>query len=271
MFGFAFLLMFAGIFNANALNFTFSSSSDGSSKITYTKEEDEVLSYQAVKITSEQYAQIEEQMNNYLDSIEDNIATAFSDGENKELLEKANTAQEKYQAAQEAYDNEQSEDNQQALEAAKTEYEAYADQLMQAILQVIFENAANLSKNISAIAPYNVDGTWTEYTENEGEVTLDMTNANAGDIYLLYLKSDEINYSDDNVMLFGIFTKDGSQTIEPELPETITPNQDQTTNNEQTENPKTGVTVPLTLGISTIVIAGLAIILIRKKQLFKQL
>lgn len=271
MFGFAFLLMFAGLFNVNALSFSFSSSSDGSSKITYTKEDSEKLSYQAVKVTSEQYAQIEEQMNNYLDSIQDNITNAFTEGEYKDLAEQANSAQEAYQAAEKAYEQEQNEDNKKALDQAKATYEEYSKQLMQAMMKVIFKNAETLSKNISAIAPYNVDGTWTDYTENEGEVTVDMTNAKPGDVYLLYLKADDFNeYSADNVMLFGIFTKDGSQTIEPELPETTTPSTEQT-DNKQTTNPKTGVTVPIVLGISTIAIASLAIIAIRKKQLFKQL
>ena len=92
----------------------------------------------------------------------------------------------------------------------------------------------------------------------------------AEDIYVLYLKgvNNNTGVPTEVIELGGIFTKEGTSvnSVVPEMPDE-TPEKTPTNNNiskEEIKNPKTGVSMPITLGLGVIALASIGIIVCNK-------
>ena len=270
MFGLAFLVMMFGVFNVSALDLNYSFSSETGNKITYNIADGESLSYQIVKITKEEYNKVEATLE------EENENLAIDDMLSSENVAKLQEYQEKIEEAEaklEAATEEEKDAAQAELDELNKEYIAFV------FGQCFADIMKYLSDSYAKLVPYvDDDASWTEYTEKSGEISVDMSSASENDVYFLYLKGTDMSTGTpiEFTRLGGIFTKDGETTtpVVPEVP-TENPSTSDTTETpstkEEIENPKTGVNMPIALGVGALVLAGLGIFVVYKKQVFKQL
>lgn len=274
MFGFAFLLMFVGIFSSKALDISYSLSSGDESKITYSIGDGESLSYQIVRLTKEEYEKVEGAVSEAAENAEpEDMLSKETLAKLEELQTKLAEAETTLEQAKTAYKSDASEENKSALDEAQSAY----DEANNMVTNFIFTDAMAdifkfISNTVAQYVPYD-EQNWTPYTDKTGEITIDNASMEDGYVYVLWLKGVDNTTGTpvEFTTLGGMFEKNDGQIVKPEIPELSTDvnTPSQTTNN--VKNPKTGVVMPIALGASVIVIAGLSLVIIRKKQLFKQL
>ncbi len=265
MFGFTLMAMFVGIIGASALELGDTISADG--KLTYTKEADETFSYQIIRVSADNWATVSSDVATMLVSVEANTAQLEQDMASYENAVKI------YEKALAAYEADDSTANKTELEIAEADMNAaysYVELSMQEL-----RNSFNKTMNyVKQVAPV---GNMTEVNDSAltGEIAIDMTGAEADDIYIVWLKSDEYKVlADDGILLGEIYTPSGQlmptlpgDTTVPTLPDTM----NNKTPNENIENPKTGVSMPIAASAGIVALAIAGTVVVSKKRLFKQL
>ena len=267
MFGFTLMAMLVGIVNISALELGGSISTDG--KLSYSKASDEQFAYQVVRITKAEWDTISADVQTGLEKIEANTEQLQKD------FEGYNNAVKVFEKAKEEYEADaDNEEKKLAYDVALADMNAYVDYVTIS-LNELKSSMTSMMNVIQKVAPYTVDS-MTEVSGNEttGEITVDMTGANEDDVFVVWIKSDEYSeFSDDNVLIGEIYTKDG--VITPEIPSdvevpTVNPTAPESPK-EEIKNPKTGVSMPVALGAGVIALAGAGMFIVSKKKLFKQL
>ena len=267
MFGFTLMAMLVGIVNISALELGGSISTDG--KLSYSKTLDEQFAYQVIRITKAEWDTISADVQTGLEKIEANTEQLQKD------FEGYNNAVKVFEKAKEEYEADaDNEEKKLAYDVALADMNAYVDYVTIS-LNELKSSMTSMMNVIQKVAPYTVDS-MTEVSGNEttGEITVDMTGANEDDVFVVWIKSDEYSeFSDDNVLIGEIYTKDG--VITPEIPSDVeVPTVNPTTPEspkEEIKNPKTGVSMPVALGAGVIALAGAGMFIVSKKKLFKQL
>ena len=237
MFGFAFLLMFVCVMGTSALELGEDVSKDG--KLTYNKEASETFSYQVVKVEVSK-----------LDAIEAN-AEALA-----KKIETDTAAFEK------AYEEFEADDTNSDLEDA-----------FNAALEALKKDMDDWNALVATAGKYGTS--WNEVSSNNTSGTIEVGVPSETEAYILWVKSDDYTaLTTDGIMAGGIFTKDSSIDVPTDVTDpTITPDtkKDEVQNTNNVKNPKTGVNLPIALGIATIALAGLGVYVIRKTSAFKQI
>lgn len=266
MFGFTLMAMLVGIVSTSALELGGSISADG--KLSYTKSADEIFAYQVIRITQEEWNTVSNDVQTSLKLLEDST---------KQLEKDYNSyvnAVNIYNDSVKAYEDNPTDENKTIMDMAEADMNAFESYMMQT-LEILKTNMTSTMNFIQKVAPYTVDSmTKVEGSETTGEITIDMTDASEDDVFIVWLQSDEYSeFSKDNVLIGDVYTKDGA--LAPVIPDDIevptvntTP---ETSKKENVKNPKTGVDMPIALGLSVIVLASVGMFLVHKKQSFKQL
>ena len=266
MFGFTLMAMLVGIMSTSAMELGSSISVDG--KLSYTKGADEQFAYQVIRITKAEWDTVSADVQTGLEQIVTNTEQLEKD------YDSFLNALEIYEKAEEAYEADPTDENKLIYETAYADVEACVG-YVELSLKELKSSMTSTTNFIQKVAPYTVDSmTDVSGTETAGEITVDMTGANEDDVYVVWIKSaDYSDLSDDSVLIGEIYTKDG--VIAPEIPSDIeVPTVNPTTPEapkEEIKNPKTGVNMPIAIGIGVVVLASVGMIMISKKKLFKQL
>lgn len=264
MFGFTLLALLTFVSGISALELGGTISADG--KLSYTKEADETFAYQVVRISKAEWDSVSGDVADGLKQVEESTKMLSND------LERYENSVSIYEKAKEDYEVDPTEDKKQVMDVAEADMEA-AFSYMEQTLTGLKDNMTSTMNFIKKVAPYDVNA-MTEVNDNatSGEISVDMTDANDDDVYVVWIKSDEYqDLSDDSVLIGEIYTKDG--VLAPTLPDDteIPTVPTDTKKEENVKNPKTGVDMPIALGVSAIALAGAAMFIVCKKQLFKQL
>ena len=274
IFGFLLMTMLIGFTQVNAIGFEFSTDLNDSS-ITYTLEDGESLSHQIVKITEEQYKAIENKVQDYSDNALDYISSEL-----KEKIENLNKESEEAESnlniAEAAYEANPTAENKAALDMAQKVYDGIIGKTFQILNEFFVEVFTDLSNIVAEVAPYS-DENWEAYTEKTGEIGVDENTLEDGYVYVLWLNGTDMTTGtpQEFTMLAGVYDSRNGQIVNPEMPEVTTQPTVQvpteTPKKENIENPKTGVSMPVALGIGVVAVAGTVMFVVCKKQFFKQL
>lgn len=256
MFGFTLMLMFVCAFGADAMEIS-GKASDG--KVSYTKDANENISYQVSRMAFDAWS-----------DIKGDITTGVK--ELNSLANKAAKSGEDYEKAADTYGDDSNEAL-AALDIYKRDYQAVLDKL------------SGLGQHLATIAA--PASNFTALTANSGEITLP-AKVNDDDAYVIWYKdADLVNLdggaatdTDGNeVYVFDVVTNDGvfdvnldDEVSTPTIPDNSNNNVSSDKENVSTvSNPKTGVNMPIALGLSVIILAFISIAVIRKSKFIKNI
>ena len=276
MFGFTLMAMFVGIMSTNA--FTLSSLGEN---VTFTKESaNEKFAYEVVKIESADWStEKQEELNGYIAQY-NTYSANLNEGATKYPDElKA------YEDAKKAYETSATVENKEAMEKAATDLQGCVSYISMAKT-----NMKSVVEKMGALLGYDLfdnDALITP-TETTGKIDLG-TPYDATAVYVVYVKNECFSaFNSFSVMPFAAYQngdnlmKDLDTTTIPELrqefelPEMPSVDSDKenvstTDKKEDVKNPKTGVNMPVALGVSVLALAGAVMFIVCKKQSFKQL
>ena len=266
----ALVTMFIGVFSVKALEINYSISTTEGSEITYSYEEGESLAYQTVKLSKDEYEQLMTTLENKFANVSvEEMLSPENLSKLKEYGNKINEAKENLQNAS-ASDKEYAE---KILEDIQNEGMAF---YFNECLKDVFNYISN---SVMELAPYvDSDAKWTNYTEKAGTITVDMIDANPGDVYIVYLKGvDNSTGTPKNFITLGGIFENNNTTVVPSTPEIFdTPSVEtstSTTEPEMVNVPSTSKAMPfiiLIIGFSSIIIAVMVLAIITHTKKIKQ-
>lgn len=253
MFMVACIALVVGGVSVNALSFGFFVGTDGT--LSYYKGADDTFSYQVVKVTQEDWSSIDSEATakiSELDTANDEIETAYDN----------------YSASVDAYNDaveeQQKDDNtetQEKVAAAKAKMESDKS---------IYENAVaayntklnELMDIVKKVAPYSIDN-MTNVTDDStsGKITIRSEGDTDVHTYVLWTKSDDYADLNGDSVSIQLFSNNINTPENPSDVETVT---NPTTTKDEVENPKTGVNMPIVLGMGVVVFAVAGIVICKK-------